>query len=79
MVFVSRILKKYLGWDIQKLAARIVMCKALSNKGLHTFHGLIGYCMKDAQQDHFQTIDHNVTAEDINIGLEQLALHGQEE
>ena len=43
MVSVSRILKKYLGWDIQKPAAGIVMCKALSNKGLHTFHGLIGY------------------------------------
>jgi len=57
----------------------MVICKKLTNKGLHTFHGMLGYCMKDAQQDHFQTIDHNISAEDITLGLEHLALHGQEE
>lgn len=30
-------------------------------------------------KDHFKTFDHNVTGKDINLGMEQYALHGHEE
>lgn len=32
------------------------MCRRLANKGLNTFHGMIGYCMKDACRDHFEIV-----------------------
>lgn len=56
-----------------------MMCRKLKTKGLYTFHGLVGYCMKDVGKVHFTTMDHNVSAEDTNLGLEQYALQGQEE
>lgn len=43
------------------------------------FHKMIGYCMKDAEQEHFQMVDHNIIADDIVLGFEQLTLHGEEE
>lgn len=55
------------------------MCKKISNKGLQTFHGVIGYCIKDADKDHFKTINHNILVGDIILSLEQSALHRKEQ
>lgn len=79
LIAISRLVKVYLGWDSAEPVGGMVMCMKLANKGLHTFIGLLGYCMKDACKEHFETVDHNVTASDISLGLEQYALHGQEE
>lgn len=38
MVLVTKLLRVYLNWDKDKPSGGIVMCKAISNKGLHTFH-----------------------------------------
>ena len=78
-IAVSKVVKTYLGWDVVQPAGGMVMCRRLTNRRLHTFHGLLGYCMKDASREHFETVDHNVAAEDIALGLEQYALFGQEE
>lgn len=40
---------------------------------------MLGYFMKDACKEHFETVDHNITAEDLNIGMEQYALYGRED
>lgn len=52
------------------------MCKKLMSKGLHGFHKMIGYCMKDATKDYLKMIYHNVNAIGISLSLEQYALHG---
>lgn len=81
VIAVSRKLKTYLGWDKKQPASAggMVMCRKLTNKGLHTFAGMIGYCMKDSNQPHFETIDHNISAADIALGFEQYSLYGKEE
>ncbi len=33
------------------------------NKGLHTFFNMVGYCMKDINDGHFQFVHHNVNGE----------------
>lgn len=65
MIAISRVIKEYLGWDKNVPVGGVVMCRSLKNTGLHTFHGLIGYCMKDLDENHFQMVDHNLAAEDI--------------
>lgn len=79
MAVVPTLSKVYWGWDKNKPPSGLVICKSLSEKGFHTFHGLIGYSMKDVKQDHFYTIDYNIAIEDIVLGMEQLALHGPKE
>lgn len=64
---MTKSLKGHLGWENNN-SSGIVMCKALPRKGLHTFHGMIGYKMKDN--------GHNVTANDNVLRREELALHG---
>ena len=49
---VSKLLKEYLGGDLAKPTSRVVICKKLRNRGLHTFHGMLWYCMKDVMKDH---------------------------
>lgn len=72
---VSKLLKQYLNWDVNKPKSGVIMCKKIVNKGLHTFYGLLGYCMKDRDKEHFETIDHNITSDNLNQRLEQYALH----
>eukprot|EP00250_Pteridium_aquilinum_P022110 c25305_g3_i1 orf=628-1830(+) len=79
IIAVSKLVKSFLGWDVTQPVGGMVLCRKLTNKRLHTFHGLLGYCMKDVSKEHFETVDHNVSAQDISLGLEQYALFGQEE
>lgn len=78
MAAIPKLLKFYIGRDKQKPPSGIIICKALSQKALHTSHDMVGYGMKDTGQEHFQIVDHNVGSEDICIGMEQLAIHGKE-
>ena len=70
-------LNKLLGWDDCKPSpgAR-VMCKSLSGKKLHTWHGLIGYCMKDSVEKHFECVTLNISDDDISLGFDQYLMHG---
>ena len=36
-----------LGLDESPLTRHVVSCKKLRDEGLHTFKGMIGYCMHD--------------------------------
>jgi hypothetical protein len=38
------------------LDEHVVHCKQFQNIGLHTFVGMVGYCMKDIDENHFQFI-----------------------
>lgn len=53
--------------------------QSIGKQRMHIFHKMIGYYVKDAEKDHFQTLDHNTTVDDTVLGREQLALHGYEE
>lgn len=36
---------------------------AVKNNKMHTFDGLVGYCMKDSNQEWFSAFEHNITEE----------------
>lgn len=44
----------------------IVSCKKLRDEGLHTFGGMIGYCIKDNGEDHFEFLHYNMSEDDMN-------------
>lgn len=45
--------------------SHVVICKKLTDKGLHTFRGMLGYCMQDNGEGHFEFV-HHMSAEDMN-------------
>lgn len=46
----------------------VVLCKKLKDECLHTFKGMVGYCMKNNEEQHFEFIHHNIFADDMNEG-----------
>lgn len=54
-----------------------VMTRALSQKGLHTFLGMVGYCMKDRMQPWFDSFSIGVSQDDIQSGEALYLEHGQ--
>ena len=43
-------------------------CKRLRDGGLHTFLGMVGYCMKDKGEEHFEFVHRTISMEDMNEG-----------
>ncbi|MCO5571067.1 hypothetical protein L7F22_024798 [Adiantum nelumboides] len=76
LVAVNKKVKEYLGWDKCKPPGSIVLCHALKQHGMHTFQGMVGYCLKDRDQPHFQNVVHNISTDDINQGIELHSLYG---
>jgi len=64
---VSKIMKTYLQWDKVETApvGHHIFTKTLRNTDLHTFIEMLGYCIKDKGQDHFECVHRNVTPEQI--------------
>ena len=75
---VSKLIKTYLGWNDVKKApgGHHILTKTLRNTGLHTFIGMLGYCIKDKGEDHFQCVRKNVTHEQMEEGLEEYIKYG---
>lgn len=46
-----------------------VCVKKLTGRGLHTWHGMIGYIHKDARLPHFEVQLHNITEADVEVAL----------
>lgn len=46
----------------------VVSYRKLRDHVLHTFLGIIWYCMKDNGENHFQFVHHNVSINDMNEG-----------
>jgi hypothetical protein len=38
------------------------------DEGLHTFKGMLGYCVKGNGEDHFEFVHHIASANDMNEG-----------
>ncbi|MCO5600128.1 hypothetical protein L7F22_054236 [Adiantum nelumboides] len=79
LVAINKMVKNYLGWANAPPPGGIVICRALTQRRLHTLEGIIGYCLKDNGQAHFQVVQHNMTTEQINQGIELYMLHGYDE
>ncbi|MCO5609929.1 hypothetical protein L7F22_064164 [Adiantum nelumboides] len=76
LIAINKKVRKYLGWDTDKPAGALILCRALKQRNMHTFHGMVGYCMKDCDEAHFQKVDHNISADDQNDGIEVHSLYG---
>jgi hypothetical protein len=48
----------------------------LGGQGLYTFVGLVGYCLKDAGEEHFKVIDLNVSNVEMNVGIDEYMKFG---
>ena len=67
----NAVCRKFIGWNKnQPSPSAKIMFRTLTYNKLHTFHGMLGYVMKDQFQEHFRTVDLNVSPEDIAFGTE---------
>ncbi|MCO5551695.1 hypothetical protein L7F22_005199 [Adiantum nelumboides] len=73
---INRKVRQYLGWNINKPAGGLILCRTLKQRNMHTFRGMAGYCMKDCNEVHFEKVDHNITADNVNEGIELHSLYG---
>jgi hypothetical protein len=76
---VTKSLKKALGFGqpgSQVCDMGTVMSKKLSQKGMHTFAGLVGYCSKDMRQPWFSSIELNVTQREKELGYSKYVEEG---
>ncbi|KAI5076180.1 hypothetical protein GOP47_0008245 [Adiantum capillus-veneris] len=46
---------------------------------MHTFEGMVGYCLKEQDEVHFRKVMHNVTVADVNKGVELYSFYGADE
>lgn len=59
-----------------KIRETKVMCKSLTGRHLHTFHGMLGYCQKDIGKPHYKFHLINVEQADLDEGMHQYTLYG---
>ena len=68
LLVLNKKIKVCLGWDVSSPTDHVVPCKKLRDEGLHTFKGMLGYCMKDNGEAHFEFVHHNILADDMSDG-----------
>lgn len=51
----------------------------LKNEGLHTFAGLVGYCMKEHLKPHYREFMHNISDEELDVAPLEFAVWGASE
>ncbi|KAL4514300.1 hypothetical protein Ndes2526B_g04029 [Nannochloris sp. 'desiccata'] len=73
----TRRLKEAMGWTGNSDC--IVRSRAVQNNKLHTFNGLVGYCMKDIGRPHFRCAMKNITDQIIKEGFVDYILYGCDE
>lgn len=65
------LVRKYIGWHGVKYMNHIlgkVMFKVLSKRMLHTYKGMIGYCLKYICSVHFDCAMYNVFEANVKVG-----------
>jgi hypothetical protein len=53
-----------------------VHCKPLKGVGMHTYISVIGYCLKDQGEEHFQFCHRNVSLEHMQKGVDEYVKYG---
>ncbi|KAL3677619.1 hypothetical protein R1sor_027567 [Riccia sorocarpa] len=70
-------IKTAIDWHEGAPPGASVCVKSLTQKGLHTVLGMIGYCHKDEDEMHFRVFHKNVTDQQIEEGRKHYVIHGQ--
>ena len=71
-IAMSKLVKLYFGWDKGEASPNShVLVKKLSGIRLHTYVGMLGYCVKDRREDHFEVVHDNVSDEELAARLEE--------
>lgn len=53
-----------------------IRCRELTGNGVHTFIGMLGYCSKDKDEPWYQCVYKDVSAEDLEQGLQEYLEYG---
>jgi hypothetical protein len=53
-----------------------VHCKVLKGVGMHTYIGMIGYCLKDQGEYHFHFCHMNVSAQEMQEKVNEYVKYG---
>ena len=53
--------------------SHVVSCECLRNEDLHTFLGMVGYCMKDNGEERLEFVHINCVHEELNEGKMEYA------
>ena len=70
---MSKLLKTYLGWEKgQSPPNSHILVKKLKEVELHTYIGMIGYCVKDKGEQHFDVIHNNITKDELEAGIRNM-------
>ena len=48
-----------------------MLVRKLVGVGVHTYIGILGYCVKNKGEDHIEVVHHNVTNEELEVGLKE--------
>jgi hypothetical protein len=77
VIALSKLIKKVLGWDDVIIASpeHHVHCKLLKGVRMHTYIGMIGYCLKDQGEEQFQFCHRNVSFEKMQ-GVDEYVKYG---
>ncbi len=51
-------------------------CKRLKGVGMHTYVGMIGYCLKDQGEEHFQFYHKNVNSKHMQEIVDEYVKYG---
>ncbi|KAL3691039.1 hypothetical protein R1sor_004690 [Riccia sorocarpa] len=65
-----------IGWDSCCPVAGSICVKLLTNKGVHTLVGMVGYCMKDQHELHFRMYCKNVSEKQMDEGRQRYLIFG---
>lgn len=55
------------------------MCCGLKQRNMHTFHRMLGYYMKDLGQPHLKSMSKNVSAGNLQTGVDLYVHYGTDE
>ena len=76
-IVVGKLVKVYLGWDKgEATSSSHILVKRLSGVGLHTYVGMLGYCIKDKGEDYFEVVHNNITDEELTARLKEYVKFG---
>ncbi|KAL3680630.1 hypothetical protein R1sor_023586 [Riccia sorocarpa] len=73
---VKQDIMEAIGWKSNCPLGGVVCVKALTNKGIHTLVGMVGYCTKDQQELHYQMHSVNVSPEQMEEGKRRYLIFG---
>ncbi|MCO5579726.1 hypothetical protein L7F22_033586 [Adiantum nelumboides] len=45
-------------------------------RSMHTFRGMVSYCLENYDQPHFRKVEHNMNVDDVNEGIKLHSLYG---